>query len=144
MLTKLETLLERGAQAESSRVMEPKRTALPPGSVSDFMVMGLVSRLSLTNHLACSISGLIQGSSWCHAHLQAKLNSSMSVCGGLARHTFSALLLSAPLKFSPLETTQTNGYYHAWLRQVVLVNGSLRSLLSILKCTLRPYLLGCV
>ena len=55
MLTKLGTLLERGAQAESSRVMEPKRTALPPGSVSDFMVMGLVSRLSLTNHLAWPI-----------------------------------------------------------------------------------------
>ena len=55
MLTKLETLLERGAQAESSRVMEPKRTTLPPGSVSSFMVMGLVSRLSLTNRLAWPI-----------------------------------------------------------------------------------------
>ena len=33
---------------ESSRVREPRRTALPHGSV--FMVMGLVSGLSLANH----------------------------------------------------------------------------------------------
>ena len=36
---------------ESSRVREPRRTALPHGSaVSGFMVMGLVSWLSLANH----------------------------------------------------------------------------------------------
>ena len=38
---------------ESSGVREPRRTALPRGSlaaVSGFMVMGLVSRLSLANH----------------------------------------------------------------------------------------------
>ena len=36
---------------ESSRVREPRRTALPRGSaVSGFMVMGLVSWLSLANH----------------------------------------------------------------------------------------------
>ena len=38
---------------ESSRVREPRRTALPRGSwlaVSGFMVMGLVSGLSLANH----------------------------------------------------------------------------------------------
>ena len=51
MLTKQETLLGRGAQVESSRVREPRRTALPRGSQSwDFMVMGLVSRSSLANH----------------------------------------------------------------------------------------------
>ena len=48
VLTKQETLLGRGALAESSRVSEPRRTTLPSGS--GFMVMGLVSGLSLANH----------------------------------------------------------------------------------------------
>ena len=51
MLIKQEILLGKGAWAESSRVREPRRIALPHGSaVSGFMVMGLVSRLSLANH----------------------------------------------------------------------------------------------
>ena len=50
MLTKQEILLGKGAQAESSRVREPRRTALPRGSVSGFMLMGLVSGLSLAKH----------------------------------------------------------------------------------------------
>ena len=35
MLTKQEMLLGRGAQAESRRVREPRRTALPCGSQSE-------------------------------------------------------------------------------------------------------------
>ena len=51
MLTKQETLLGSSARAESSRVREPGRTALPHGSaVLGFMVMGLVYGLSLANH----------------------------------------------------------------------------------------------
>ena len=46
VLTKQEVLLGRGAQMESSRVREPRKTALPHG----LMVIGLVSRLSLANH----------------------------------------------------------------------------------------------
>ena len=49
MLTKQEILLGKGARAESSRVREPRRTTLPPGS-QGFMVMGLVSGLSLANY----------------------------------------------------------------------------------------------
>ena len=42
MLTKQETLLERGAQVESSRVREPRRTALPRGLQPwGCMVLGL-------------------------------------------------------------------------------------------------------
>ena len=41
MLTKQEILMGRGVQAESRRVREPRRTALPHGSVLGFMVMGL-------------------------------------------------------------------------------------------------------
>ena len=47
-MTKQEILLGRGAWAESSRVREPRRTAML--AVSGFMVMGLVSGLSLANH----------------------------------------------------------------------------------------------
>ena len=35
---------------ESSRAREPRRTAVPHGSVLGFMVVGLVSSLSLVNH----------------------------------------------------------------------------------------------
>ena len=48
VLTKQEILLGGSAQVESSRVREPGRTALPCGL--GFMVMGLVSGLSLANH----------------------------------------------------------------------------------------------
>ena len=44
MLTKQEILLGKGTRMESNRV--PRRTALPCG----FMVMGLISGLSLSNH----------------------------------------------------------------------------------------------
>ena len=64
MLTKQEILLGKGTRVESSRVREPRRTALPHGFYGDslwgfmgfymvllgFMVMGLVSRWSLANH----------------------------------------------------------------------------------------------
>ena len=53
VLTKQEILLGKATQVESCRVREPRRTALPCGSqswVMGFMVMGLVSRLSLANH----------------------------------------------------------------------------------------------
>ena len=46
MLTKQETLLGKGTWVESSRVREPRRTA----HSLRFMVMGLVSGLSLANH----------------------------------------------------------------------------------------------
>jgi len=51
VLTKQEILLGKGTRMESSRVREPRRTALSHGSQSPgFMVMGLVSGLSLANH----------------------------------------------------------------------------------------------
>ena len=51
MLTRQEILLGKGARAESSRVREPRKTALLQWlTVSGFMVMRLVSRLSLANY----------------------------------------------------------------------------------------------
>ena len=38
VLTKQETLLGRGAQAESSRIREPRRTALPCGSQAQVLL----------------------------------------------------------------------------------------------------------
>ena len=48
MLTRQEILLGKDSRVESSRVREPRRTALPL-AVSDFMMMGFISRLSLAN-----------------------------------------------------------------------------------------------
>ena len=51
MLTKQEILSGKATRVESSRVREPRSTALPQWlTVLGFMVMGLVSRLSLANH----------------------------------------------------------------------------------------------
>ena len=50
MLTKQESLLGKGTRLESSRVREPRRTALPQLTILGFMVMGSVSGLSLANH----------------------------------------------------------------------------------------------
>ena len=50
MLTKQEILLGKGTGAESSRVREPRKSSVIWLAVSGFIVMGLFSRLSLTNH----------------------------------------------------------------------------------------------
>ena len=51
VLTKQEILLGKSTLAESSRVREPRRIALSHGfAVSGFMVMVLVSELSLANY----------------------------------------------------------------------------------------------
>ena len=58
MLTKQEILLGKGTRVDSSRVREPRRTALlarncsadPVAAMSGFMVMELVSGWSLANH----------------------------------------------------------------------------------------------
>ena len=57
VLTKQETLLVRGARAESSRVREPRRTALHVARSLGFHGDGVSFRLSLANHLAWPIFG---------------------------------------------------------------------------------------
>ena len=53
VLTKQDTLLERGAQAESSKVRETQENGSAMWfTVSGFMVMGLVSGLTLASHCA--------------------------------------------------------------------------------------------
>ena len=46
---KARDFIGKGTQVESSRVREPRRTALPRLAVSGFVVMGLVSGWSLAN-----------------------------------------------------------------------------------------------
>ena len=59
MLTKHKILLGKGTQVESSRVREPRRTALPRGLRSQiFMVMALVSGLSLASHVVHTLFSL--------------------------------------------------------------------------------------
>ena len=75
MLTKRETLSGRGTQAESRRVREPGRTAPPRGSVSGFMVMGLVS---------CCLWSIVltQSPSWWCTRPSAKMMPARRILGG--------------------------------------------------------------
>ena len=50
VLTKQEILLGKGTQVESSRVREPRRTALPVSGSLRFYSDGIISGLSLANH----------------------------------------------------------------------------------------------
>ena len=62
LLTKQEILLGKDTRVENSKAREPRKTALPVSktvlwlAVLGFMVMELVSRLSLANHLTQSPS----------------------------------------------------------------------------------------
>lgn len=54
---------------------------------SDFIVMRLVSGLSMANHLAWSIFGLTWDSSWWCVYLSAKMESREKDSGRLAEDT---------------------------------------------------------
>ena len=58
MRTKQEILLGKGSRVESRRAREPENCSAAWLVVSGFMVMGLVSRLSLASH---SNSGVLPG-----------------------------------------------------------------------------------
>ena len=66
MLTKQEILLGRGAQAEQEGKGTQENSSVTCLTVSGFMVMGLVSRLSLTNH----------SDSWWHTHCSDNMDAS--------------------------------------------------------------------
>lgn len=94
---------EKGAQAESSRVREPRRTALLPGSKSWVHGNGVSSWLSLASHLAWSMFVLTQGPSWWQVNLSAKMDSSAKDSGRLIRHLMGWHLLPA---FGPSDPSQ--------------------------------------
>ena len=76
VLTKQETLLERGARAEGGRAREPRGAALPQGSQPRVLqwAMGLVSGLSLANDSD-------SGSFLCYTHCSAKMDCSKEDSG---------------------------------------------------------------
>ena len=96
MLTKQEILLGRDARAGNSRLREPRRTACHVACTLWFYGKGLVSRLSLANHLAWPVLGLALSPSWWHVHLSARMDSSLKDPG---RFVISSLLLAPPKSF---------------------------------------------
>ena len=123
MLTKQKTLLGRSAQAESRRVRKP--TWL---KVSGFMVMGLVSRLSLVNHsdsgsflvvhTVLRQDGCQRERFWEveeHGASPFELSHTLPVGGDL--------LVLCSLPGPPvLKKTRANGYYGAWSGWAVSVS----------------------
>ena len=92
-LTKQKTLLGNGAWAESIRVRELENCSATDWlTVLGFMVMGLVSGLSLANHLAWPLFGLTQGPSCWRMHLSAKMDSNVKDFGRLVGHMGCCLL----------------------------------------------------
>ena len=85
MLTKQETLLGRGTPVESNRVRDPRRTVLPYSL--GFMVMGLVSGLSLASHSD-------SGPSWWLTHCSVKMDASKKDSGRLVGHVVSPFDIS--------------------------------------------------
>lgn len=73
--TQQETLLGRGAWAENSRMREPReKCSALCLAVSGFMVIGLISRLSLANYSD-------SGTSWWCRHCSAKMDASEEESG---------------------------------------------------------------
>ena len=74
---------------EESRTLR-KLMAVTWLAISDFVVMGLVSRLSLASHFL--IQSLTQGPFWWCTHLSAKMNSGAKDSGRLVGHMDWSLL----------------------------------------------------
>lgn len=85
-------------------------------AVSGFMGMGLVSGLSLADHLAQPVVGLAQGPSWWQMHLSAKMDSRAKDLGRLVVPS----LLLAPPKSSGL-VIRTGPLVVRQLRQAALI-----------------------
>ena len=120
MLTKQEILLGKGTRVESSRVREPRRTALPRGSQSPvFLVMGLVSGVSLANHSNSVFPGgsRITQPRWILVRgiLGSGLTRGVSFRPFLNSSGWWWLISSVFLtRISCHKITHANGYYGAW------------------------------
>ena len=82
----------KGRRAESTRVREPGGPPCHTAAVSGFMLVGLVSKLSLASHLAWPMFGLTQGPSLWPGRLFAKMDSSAKDSGRLTGHMGWCLL----------------------------------------------------
>ena len=77
-------MIASGTGAESSRVRDPGRDALPRGSVSGATEEGFVSGLSPASHLPRATFRSTQGPSGWRAHLSAKMDSAAGASGRLS------------------------------------------------------------
>ena len=110
-------------------------------TVSGFMGMELVSRLSLANHLAQLILGLAQGPSWwcaplSHDGFQCQRFQEVGCLLLLIGPSLSLLVsLHGSTKFllraSNPETSHASSYCHAWPRWAVSVSRTLKDLAAI-------------
>ena len=87
VLTEQETLLGRGAQAEQRSKGTQENSSVTCLTVSGFMVMGLVSGLSLTSH----------SDSWWHTHCSDTMDASEKDSGRWS--DMQHLLLTFPKLF---------------------------------------------
>lgn len=124
MLTKQETLLGKGAWEGSSRVREPRRTALQVVAVSGWFY-GLASRLSLISRLAWPIFGLAPGPSCWHMHLLAKIDPSTKDPGRLTSSWFVFRAAPRSLSGPPAGRQLTHMLSLCLPRWAVLVTGAL-------------------
>ena len=120
MLTKQDTLLGKGIRVESSRVREPRRTALLRSSQSQVLWGWDYFSGSLWPII------LIQSLSWWPTHRSAKMDASErdSGSGRTCGVSFRPFPISSGLwwlissvfliRISCHKTTHANGYYGAW------------------------------
>ena len=113
VLIKQKTLLGRGTRVESSRVRQPRRTALHVACSLRFHGNGVSFRVvsGQSSCLACSWSD-----SGSFPVVRASLSqdgSSVMVSGRLAGHVVSSLLLSAPPKFCLLVFLSSTAFFIA-------------------------------
>ena len=80
-------------------------------AVSGFMVMGLVSGLSLASHLACARVWSDSGSFLVAVHPSAKMDPSVRAAGRLTGRIISSLLLLAPPKFCQLVFSGSTAFF---------------------------------
>ena len=127
VLTKQEILMGRGVQAESRRVREPRRTALPHGSVLGFMVMGLSFQVVFSQSFWLSVlphgARLVQPRWMPERILGGGQTCGISFWPFLNSSGWWWLMSSVFLtRTSCHKTTHTNGYYGAWPEWAVSVS----------------------
>ena len=131
VLTKQKNLLGRGAQVESRRVREPRRTIWHVVAVLRFMVAGLVSGLSLANN-SDSGSFLVANASLSQDRFQQEgfwevgrtyaLESPCSFWVFLNSNWWQLVSSTVLTRIPSCKIAHISEYYHFWPGQVISVN----------------------
>ena len=128
VLKKQEIFLGKGTRVESSKVREPRRTALPAWlTVSGFMVTGLVSGWFLANHSNSEsflVAHALLSQDGCQREGFWEVVGQVMSPFDLFRNLLvgGGLLVPFSLPGPPApKTTHVNGYYGAWPGWVVSI-----------------------